>query len=57
VIDLMLKKSGSRIKTMVITSSQRHPLRFWRRPFEVKQVAEMGEKYGTIWKIGYFIEF
>jgi hypothetical protein len=44
VIDLMLKKSGPSIKTMVITSSQRHPLSFWPRPFEVKQVAEMGKK-------------
>jgi hypothetical protein len=56
VIDLMLKKSGSSIKTMVITSSQRNPLSFWPRHLEVKQVAKMGEKYGKIWKIGYFIE-
>jgi hypothetical protein len=36
---------------MVITSSQRDPLSFWSRPFEVKQVAKMDEKYGKIWKI------
>jgi hypothetical protein len=53
----MLKKIRSSIKTMVITSSQWHPLSFWPRPFEVKQVAKTGEKYGKIWKIGYFIEF
>jgi hypothetical protein len=54
VIDLMPKKSGSSIKTMVTTSSQRDPLNFWPRPFEEKQWAKVREKYG---KIGYFIEF
>jgi hypothetical protein len=48
VIDIMLNNSGSSIKTMVITSSQRVLLSFWPRPFEVKQVAKMGEKYGKI---------
>jgi hypothetical protein len=57
VIDFILKKSGLRIKTMVITSSQRDPPRFWPRPFEVKQISKMGEKYGKIWKNLYFIEF
>jgi hypothetical protein len=45
------QKSGLSIKTMVITSIQRYPLSFWPGPFEVKQVAKMGEKYGKIWKI------
>jgi hypothetical protein len=31
--------------------------RFSHRPFELKQVAKMDEKYGKIWKIGYLIEF
>jgi hypothetical protein len=57
VIDLMPKKSGSSIKTMVIISSQWDKLGFWQRPFEVKRVAKMGEKYGKIWKIRYFIKF
>jgi hypothetical protein len=57
VIDLMPQKSGLRIKTMVITSSQREKLSFWPRPFEVKQGAKMGENYGKIKKMGYFIEF
>jgi hypothetical protein len=30
---------------------------FLAAPFEVKQVAKTGEKYGKIWKTGYFIEF
>jgi hypothetical protein len=42
---------------MVITSSQMDTLSFLPRPFEVKQVAKMGEKYGKIWKISYSIEF
>jgi hypothetical protein len=42
---------------MVVTSSQREPLGFWPRPFEVKRVAKMGEKEGKIRKTGYFIEF
>jgi hypothetical protein len=58
VIDLMLKKYGSSIKTMVITTSQRDPLSFSPRPFEVKQVAKKDlKKYGKIWKIEYLIEF
>jgi hypothetical protein len=42
---------------MVGTSSQREPLSFWPRPFEVKQVAKMGEKEWKFGKIGYLIEF
>jgi hypothetical protein len=55
VIDLMSKKSVSSIKTMVIISSQRDKLGFWPRPYEVKRVAKIGERYVKIWKIGYFI--
>jgi hypothetical protein len=50
----MPKKSGSSIKTMVIISSKINKLSFWPRPFEVKQVAKMGEKCGKIRKIEYF---
>jgi hypothetical protein len=42
---------------MVVTSGQREPLSFLPCPFEVKQVAKMGEKEGKIRKIGYLIEF
>jgi hypothetical protein len=42
---------------MVVTSSQREPLSFWPRLFEVKRVAKMDEKEGKIRKIGYLIEF
>jgi hypothetical protein len=42
---------------MVVTSSQREPLNFWLRPFEVKRVAKMGKKEGKIRKIRYLIEF
>jgi hypothetical protein len=31
---------------MVIISSQRDKLGFWPRPYEVKQVAKMGENTG-----------
>jgi hypothetical protein len=57
VIDLMAKKSGSSIETMVITSIQMDTLSFWPRPFEVKRVAKMSKKYGTIWKIGFSFNF
>jgi hypothetical protein len=40
-----------------VTTSQRDPLSFSPRPFEVKQVAKMDEKYGKIWKNEYLIEF
>jgi hypothetical protein len=53
VTDLIPKS----IKTMVVTSGQREPLSFLPCPFEVKQVAKMGEKEGKIRKIGYLIEF
>jgi hypothetical protein len=42
---------------MVVTSSQREPLSFWPRPFEVKQVAKMGEKEGKIVKMDTLLNF
>jgi hypothetical protein len=40
---------------MVVTSSQREPLCFWPRLFEVKRVAKIGEKKEKIRKIEYLI--
>jgi hypothetical protein len=47
VTDLIPKS----IKTMVVTSGQREPLSFLPCPFEVKQVAIMGEKEGKSGKL------
>jgi hypothetical protein len=35
---------------MVVTPSQREPLSFWPRPFEVERVAKVDEKEGKIGK-------
>jgi hypothetical protein len=42
---------------MIVTSSQREPLGFWPRPFEVKRGAKIEKKKEKIRKTEYFDEF